>query len=77
MPFACMCASEDCQINGCARFRSVLGRSVPVIPTSPPLPTASKGWVCPKCGGVNGPNAMICFHCKPSLDVPMAAKKEG
>lgn len=28
--------------------------------TSPP----QKGWVCPKCNGVNSPTAPYCWHCK-------------
>lgn len=63
----CMCASEDCQIRGCARLRNL-----PPI-TNPQVP---HGWVCPKCGTVNGPAALTCMGCTPirSLKVTCGEK---
>lgn len=32
--------------------------------------TKSKGWECPKCGGVMSPSYPTCWYCKPSECIP-------
>lgn len=79
--FGCMCASEECQVNGCARLRDLMKKQSrvfemwplpseptplppkPARPPTPPAPNVARGWVCPLCGGVNGPAALVCYHC--------------
>lgn len=66
MNLVCCCASEDCRVNGCARWRK-LRRDYVTHPFAPSRwETVERGWLCPKCGGVNAPFAPVCFHCKPT-----------
>lgn len=82
---ACMCASEDCKVNGCANLRRMVEQFqrqpmwIPFVPGTDPVPTSPGpvGWTCPKCGGVNGPAALVCFHCRPALKITCATPKEG
>lgn len=41
MALTCMCASEDCQVNGCRRFRQLRQTGAPAVPFAPESPGAT------------------------------------
>lgn len=68
----CICLTPQvCSLVGrCHRSRSEPA-PIPLSPNelTPPIQPVraapAQGWVCPKCGEVNGPQARICMHCRP------------
>ncbi len=62
--FACCCASEDCQVNGCARYRALKRPEAREL-VYPPL--GNTGWTCPACGKGNAPGVQGCVHCAGAL----------
>lgn len=53
--FTCFCASEECAVLGCKRWRDLAAKYGTL-----PGPT---GWMCPACGKGNAPGVTACAHC--------------
>lgn len=72
MALICMCASVDCAVHGCRRFR---GRRVPSETGVPAVPfdrffppVRATGWECPRCGKIHAPHVSGCeCRANPSL----------
>lgn len=52
----CCCASPDCMVNGCARYRELKRNSGYFHPIN-------TGWICPNCGSGVAPHKDSCPHC--------------